>query len=571
MGFVATAQIPRNELEVDINVFPKEQPKLSINSNILLAGESLLYEITVLNDSNKKSTLSKVGYVSLQNENDSIVFNHKLKLENGIANSDFFLPSNLKTGIYRLIGYTNFSRNNQIAAFDEKEIYVINTFTKAGTDKMAADTIALNAISEKDYSFFKRNVHEEPIKINADKQNYGFRDKVTVSIENLLGENSGNYLLSVRKINPVKIPKQTDEPIKNALSETFYIPEVRGELISGLVVLNSDNSPVADKVVSLTIPGKDFIVKTAKTNKNGRFFFSVSEEYSSENSIVQLVESSDSASNYRLDFDDKKLIPSKMESSVLRLDPSLKEWLQERSVQIQIENAYFDKKGDSILAKAPHSPFYNNLGTLYLLDDYTRFPSVRETFVEIITLAAIRGSGETSRFLVYNDYDPNGIGKFNDIPPLVLVDGMLIQNNNELIEYKAHEINSIRVIKAPYRYGPKLYSGIISVKTKKGDFKPTLSKNQVEEFNLPPAIKKKQRYQTDYNHASALARIPDYRVQLLWQPEVVLQKEGYTTTFFTSDILGTYEIRLEGFSDSGSYKVVRNYFEVGEERREQGN
>ena len=130
LGFFATAQIPKNNVTVDVSIFPKETVALSINSEVVLAGELLQYKVYILNISNRKSLLSKVVYVSLRNQKDSLVFNHKIKVENGVANGDFFLPSNLQTGVYNLIGYTNFSRNNIQDAFAEKSIYIINTFKR---------------------------------------------------------------------------------------------------------------------------------------------------------------------------------------------------------------------------------------------------------------------------------------------------------------------------------------------------------------------------------------------------------------------------------------------------------
>src|SRR5690606_40706539 len=56
---------------------------------------------------------------------------YKLKVENGSANGDFFIPSSLNTGIYRLIGYTNFSRNNKQDSYVQKNIYVLNTFVRS--------------------------------------------------------------------------------------------------------------------------------------------------------------------------------------------------------------------------------------------------------------------------------------------------------------------------------------------------------------------------------------------------------------------------------------------------------
>lgn len=565
-GFAADAQIAKQEFAVDTSVFPSENVELSINSDLLLAGELLQYKAFVLNKSNTPSELSKVVYVSMRNEGDSIVFSHKLKVESGTANGDFFIPSTLETGVYTLIGYTNFSRNNPENSFFQKNIFILNTFIKTEIKNKIVDTVNLKSLSNNDVESPRIEDSSDGIQIITDKKSYGFREKVTLNIENSLGSLAGNFVVSVRKINPVEFSNLSTRSKGSSSSEEFYIPEMRGELISGVVLSKVNNKPVANKIVSLTIPGKDYVFKLAKTNSQGRFFFSVTEGYDAEESIVQLNEAEADAANFTLTLDKKNLNLQIEKPRFLKLDPSIKSWLEERSVQLQIENAYFDAKKDSILDNKITPAFYDNLGSLFLLDDYTRFPTVRETFVEVVTHAAVRGSGENTRFLVYNAYDPNGLAKFNDLPPLVLMDGMLIQNNNDVLGYNAREIKSIRVVPQPYRYGPKIYSGIIAVATKSGDFVPSLSKDYVEKINLTPAVKIKQNYRPEYSVNSVLSRIPDYRVQLYWQSNLCLisDSKSESVSFYTSDVSGMYEINLHGYTDKGSEITTTKHFSVGE-------
>src|SRR5690606_15986549 len=374
-GFVATAQIPKHYVSEDINVFPKEKVVLSINSNVLLAGELLQYKAFNLDAANKESKLSKILYVSLRNESDSVVFSHKLKVEDGMANGDFFIPSTLKSGVYNLIGYTNFSRNNLQEAYFKKNIYIINTFIKPTDIKKTADTVKVKFASKSTSEFSNVKSNVETIKITLDKQSYGFREKVNLSLENRLNNNGGNYVLSVRKLDPIEISGKVETKVKDISSGIFYVPEIRGELISGVLLSNGDGQPLKNKEVSLTIPGKDFVFKIAKTDANGRFFFSVTEGYDTDESIIRLYD-------------------SESDPKILKLEANLNDWLQERSIQVQIENAYFDIKKDSILSNKINPAFYDNLGTVFQLDDYTRFPTVKETFVEVVTLAAVRGAGE---------------------------------------------------------------------------------------------------------------------------------------------------------------------------------
>ena len=560
LGFICFAQIPKDQLMVDIKVFPEEKAALFINSDVLLAGESLLYNISILNNSNTKSSLSKIAYVSLRDHNDSIVFEHKLKLVNGSASSNFFLPATLETGIYSLIGYTNFTRNNNKEAFDEKSIYVINTFRKNSDGLKIPDTIQVN-VNTQNIDFADVNKKEKKINIILKKQKYGLREKISLEIEHS-EKYIERYLLSARQITPAQIKNKDYQREKKDNSKLFYLPELRGEIISGQIFLD-DKTPIAKQDVSLSISGEKFIFKLAKTDKNGRFFFTLSEDYDSENSLIQVVLQNDENKNYSIVLDHKTLHLDKTNPKFLKLDSSLKEYLQNRSVQLQIENAYFENKKDSLAPRRPHPAFYDKLGTLYQLDDYTRFPSLRETFIEVIQLAAIRGSGKTTRFLVYNPYDPKGYGKFRDIPPLVLMDGILIQNIEELLNYNVMEIKSIRVLNIPYRYGPKLFSGIISLETKKGDYKPSLMQEYIKEVILPPTVQERKSFMPSYSNQSN-DRIPDYRVQLYWEPEFATSERQGNVSFYTSDVPGIYEIHLEGYDNYGEKIIVKEYIEVSE-------
>ena len=554
---IGRAQLPKNQLGSQQSVFPKETVKLFVNSEVALAGEALYYKISVLNDQNMSSHLSKIGYVTLRDERDSIIFDHKLRLNNGNADGDFFLPAQLKTGVYQLMGYTNFSRNNIDHPFDFKKIYVVNTFHTNQINEKNADTVFVKIQKAHSVTVLNDNAESKSLGLKTDKLVYTFREKVKVNLS-ALNKVEGQFLISVRKINPLEIIEKPDYP-KTPQAINFDLPELRGELISGKVLSKDGHTPLINATVAYTIPGKDFIFKMVKTDNYGKFFISVPENYNSDLSVLQLVEPRENRENYTIYVDDKVLDLAGQTSSFLKFDPALENWLSERSVQIQIENAYFDKKQDSVLPLIPSEPFYGNLGTVYNLDDYTRFNTLRETFTEIIKLAAIRGNGNSTRFLVYNPYDPNGTGLFNNIDPLVLLDGMMIQNNDDLMGYNAKNILSIRVINTPYRYGPKLFSGIISMASIKHDFL-LVKDSKVKILDQPAPLRSKVLYNN--MSASSPKRIPDNRVQLLWKPNIRNEdlKEGIY--FYTSDIPGTYEINFEGYSEEGIYQQYKRYIEV---------
>lgn len=554
-------QISAADISVDTAIFPSEKTHISVNSNLLLAGELLLLKGYSLNSENKESKLSDILYVSLRNAEDSIVFRQKLKLANGTANSDFFLPATLMTGTYKLIAYTNYTLNNAENPIFEKNIYVLNPFVKSElVNKIETDSV--NSI-RLDFSenLIVNNSNKVKLSIKTDKETYSFRQKVSLNITNdSAKELGGNFVISVRKKDAVEITNPNIGKV-NFENNKYHIPEVRGEIISGNIENLNPNVSVANKVVSLTIPGKNYILKLAKTDAKGQFFFSVDENYLSSESIVQIVEPN--RLDYKLIMNDNLLKLNNLNGNqALLLNINLKKWLEERSVQLQLENAYYNTKKDSLLPRDFSKPFYDNLGVEYLLDDFTRFPTVKETFLEVITLAGTRKEGERTKFVVFNEYDPNRNAQFNNIDPLVLMDGMLIQDAQDILEYNARDIHSIRVLVEPYRYGPKLYSGIIAINTKKGDFHLPINKDYIKKLRLESPVNQKEYYFPDYAENHKLKRIPDNRVQLLWQPNFKLRGEINVQSFFTSDVSGKYEIKIEGYSENGEYIMSTAYFEV---------
>ena len=549
-------------------VFPDENVKLVINSNVfILAGESLQYKIYNHTDSGTPSTLSKMAYVALRGAQDSVVFKHKLRLEKGMAQGSFFIPSGLITGTYQLLGYTNFSLNKSVSenGIPSKSIYIINPFiagnvaVKNEVDSTQQTLIRYDTIRDT-HLISKSNL----ISLQTDKSSYGLRENVTFTVENGNGENGlGNYVLSVRiRLDPIQISDALERSRTYRMPDQnfFHLPELRGELIGGKVLTLSDEKPIENKTVALTIPGKNYILKMAKTDRFGRFYISIDEPYESSSAILQVVGDGKEQHKIVLDTMDFGEMASKV-NNTLQLDPGLKDWLQERSTQLQIQNAYFNEENILVLEESSSTRFYGNLGRRYNLDDYTRFSSVPETFVEIITFARIRRHNGKDVFEVFDPYNPYKRGPFSSRDPLLLLDGILIQDHEEVLGYSAHDIERIHVFPGPYRYGPKVFWGIIDITSKKGDFKPRLNGEYIQEFELESPLLKRSYSSPDYSNRESY-RIPDYRVQLFWEPNLDLGFEKRVQSFYTSDVPGAYQILLEGYTQEGRHVRAQKYFVV---------
>lgn len=542
------------------NVIPQEKIFVHHNTSLLISGEYLLYKIYCLNNDNDKlSNVSKIAYIELISSNKTIVFKHKIKLDNGLGNGDFFISTTIPSGNYKLIAYTQWMRNKAEDHFFQSDITIINPFNKEQKNfftKEKSDSI-LNLASNNSLVNFKSGNKKSRtyLNLNLSKKIFTNREKVQVNINSLKDKLSdGNYSLSVRKVVPINkintpnstnyfYPTQQQPKKKHKNLDTIYLPELRGELISGKVLFKTDKKPVSNINIALSIPGKNYILKVANTNDSGIFYFNINEEYENTDATIQVID--DDIENYEIELMKPSDINyTNLKFSDFKIMQEMSNFILQRSIYNQIENAYQNEKLNSIDSIKSTTPFFESIAKIYNLDDYTRFLSIKETIVEVIDEAFI-----TER---------RGIGSLHvrgalttNILPLVLVDGVIINNHNDIINYSAHKIKSVSLVRNKYIYSTKIFNGILSFKTINGDYRNSNTKDYIEKIKLQKPLRNKIYFEQDYNESGNLKRIPDYRNQLLWLPNFKLDKKEKAIEFFTSDNKGDYEICLEGFTNEG--------------------
>jgi predicted glycosyltransferase involved in capsule biosynthesis len=75
-----------------------------------------------------------------------------------------------------------------------------------------------------------------------------------------------------------------------------------------------------------------------------------------------------------------------------------------------------------------------------------------------------------------------------------------------------------------------------------------------------PQVNKKYFKQV-YND-SEFNRIPDFRNQLLWYPNLTLNTNETQISFYTSDVTGDFEICIEGFTERGKPVSEKQFISV---------
>ncbi len=553
---------------------PKETTFIHYNDRLLVAGEYLYYKMYCLNALNlTPSAISKIGYVELVGENKKPVFTHKLELINGVGQGDFFVPPNIKTGNYKLIGYTKWMGNTEKEHYFVSGITIVNPFQEIMT--LPVDKI--NSSKVVDTGSVKTKIPNDNIdgiKIEFQKKRYQKRKPVSIKIIATTGISEGNYSISVRKIYGLTISTRTSatsfasdiirkpKSAKLKIKDTVLLPELRGELFSGKVVSIKEGNPIPNEKVALSIPGKPSVMRLTQTNENGVFYFSVDEPSRNNNAILQTLGINKTETEIILDKN-HQVDYKALEFDNLDLAYAINPIILKRSTYNQIENAYFEQKKDSLFTNDKSLPAYQNLTENYILDDYKRFPSLNETVIEIIPDVLLRKMKKEYRFQVRTN-EKFLMGK--DENPLVRVDGVFIQNMDKLLNYDVKKIERVSIGRSEYYIGTNLYQGIVDISTKENDFWNSSTLIGTTQYDMPAPLAKKIYYFQTYRQAEQsntdYTRIPDFRNQLLWKPNFELSEGETLLTFFTSDNTGTYEVVVEGFTNSGKAISAVTHFEI---------
>ncbi|MBA6155294.1 hypothetical protein H3Z83_01965 [Tenacibaculum sp. S7007] len=525
---------------------PQENIYTHINNNFLLSGETLYYKLYCFDSNGNFSNYSKVAYVELINSDNISVSKQKVNLKKGNGNGDFFINTNIKTGTYKLISYTQWMLNKQI--FSEKNILIVNPFSNKLNNIIKNENsllISKPSIINSPNSLFKGLLPE-----------YKTRQKITLEFTKKINFNS-NISISVKQKNNLNLPliinKGHQVISSNQTNKSnIYLPELRGTLIQGTVITKTEKYKVPNVLLSLSIKGEyNHLPKTALTNKRGEFYFNILDLYT-DKVFIQILD--DKKADYDI-FLKKNIIrkPKFHNFPEITLDQNIIKIIKDRSIYSQIENAFFSVKKDSIIKVLKKAPLFNQIKKTYLLDEYKRFKTVKETFVEIIEGAGIIKQKDSYKISIR---DSHALETLSDLPSLLIVDGSIVYDHSDLIDFNSKKIKSISVVRDKYYYGNAIYQGVVIVKTFKKDFLSNI--NDFRDFTvLPIQFQKKYFFQ---QHKKNNQRVPDYRTQLYWNPNLNLTKKQFS--FYTSDVKGVFEIDIQGFSKNGKFILEKKTFTV---------
>ena len=221
--------------------------------------------------------------------------------------------------------------------------------------------------------------------------------------------------------------------------EISFVSERPMQLVTAKLVDRQTGSPAKGIRCYLSVPGKKFELRTALSDSTGTVKFLLKDMYSTKPLIFQTDSRSDSV--YRFETGDP------------------------------FEGKKFSQENeDDSLA------FFGKPDKRYMLDDYTRFPTMEEVLIEYVPEINVKKS--RGHFVLRVSNNPYQV--FFQESPLVLIDGVPVFNLDALMAIDPLKIKKLEVMARRYYYGSVAWDGVVSFSSYDGDLAGyTLHENAV--------------------------------------------------------------------------------------------
>lgn len=482
---------------------------------------------------------SKVLYVELVTSSGSPLAQGKFRLNETGSSGALQIPADALTGIYYLRSYTRWMQNFGPQSYSYTPLTIINPYRK---DVLTANTESSGDEAE------RIRMSYPGIKCRVNKASFAPGEVVQIE----LGRNGsaamlpGEYCLTVVPAGMCDTLNAQVDNVNRWGSNDFrfnYLPEIRGVSISGSVVYMKDQAPAQRARLHFSSPGKRFDYFGTMTDDQGRFILTIPEGTGTQEFFVACESPGDAKTEIRIDKD-FATDPIPFRSGQLTLSPHEKELASRMLVNMQFSNIYKAKRTSPApeTDKSRSVPFYGKPTTTTILNEFIKLPTMNEVFVNLVP----------DVFVFYNQGVPylsiyslsQNISLF---PPLILIDGIPIFDQQDIFSIDPERIERIEVFNDVYVRGGLNYGGMIFMTSSQGD---------MAAVELPEGS-----YFFDYQafypgniqipHVPS-ERIPDTRNTLLWIDKIPLDPdETRTIQFYAASGKGEYHILIRGVNSQG--------------------
>jgi hypothetical protein len=349
---------------------------------------------------------------------------------------------------------------------------------------------------------------------------------------------------------------KTDKPVFE------FLPEANGPIVSARVIDKRTGQPPTPVIGYLSVPGQHFKLATALSQTDGNLYFNLDNFYGARTLIAQ--------TNPRTDSNCRIEIPSPWSDRFasfplpqVHYSLSWSNQLLQRTIDAQAENAYLTARKHQF-SPSPEDTvaFYGTADLRYNLDDYVRFVTMEEVIQEFVENVHIRRKTGHAYFRVRNTL----FNLFFDDDPLLLIDGIPVFNPDKVVATDPGRIQKIDVVSHKYILGPSVTDGVISLISYDGEFAGYELDPNALAMQYNGLDQHREFYTPVYDAGNkGMPSIPDFRNELLWKPNILVDATGkQTLPLYTSDLTGKFALVVQGITKDGLAGYSIETFSVGQ-------
>ena len=346
-----------------------------------------------------------------------------------------------------------------------------------------------------------------------------------------------------------------------------FLVETRGVSLMGKA-FDENGSPLQRKSLSISLPGKNPVLKFARTDLEGNFFFRELEVFTTNDLYIR-PGSDNNGGSIRIDWIDHDLsmleLPDLAPASVSEY---LQKYVDEWKVRQQIDTLFVSETTTRIEQDPVPDPFYGIPDRSVKMDDYVRFASMEDVMRELVHGVKLRRKGDSYSFrvlnVVYNRIAGRTDATYFKEDPLSTLNGVPVFDPNVIVEIDPDEMEKIDVVTKTFLLDGSVFDGVIAFYTRSGDYPyndlTNITKTTVSnDWGIMTTG-------TGGLNQDPLS-IPDFREFIFWDAAFTGNEE--TIRFDHSDLTGNYIIKVEGFSAGGGAVNAEISYRVTELRKSQ--
>lgn len=344
--------------------------------------------------------------------------------------------------------------------------------------------------------------------------------------------------------------------------EIRYLHENDNHYLSGTLINQVSLTTIPGKYIFLSSPSKVAGFQYSLTDKNGNFSLHIPISRNINDIIIQ-PEEADKGNIINMGTSFSELYSPAGEPSS-DTDYIAPEYISKMSSNYQISKIYgLSTVGEAEIPsdKLPdRKRFYGKPDIELIMDDYIKLPVMEEVFFELLPGVNMKRAKSGYEITLMNNINKK---EFN-VPPGLLVDGVIIKDATAIAEIDPELVEKIDVVTENYLVGDYMFYGLLNVITIAGD---------CSNADLPDhAVRLQYRAvdpvfpfsSPDYSIPQMKQnRIPDFRNTLYWNPSL---KPGVDNKirieFWTSDYPSDYIIDIQGLTSEGRplsfRKIIKN-------------